>query len=566
MIRPHRSRVGTVLGLVGVVVVAAALLTPAIAASDSSKAGLQFRVKLAPALQTGNLTGRLIVVASTQSGDDQLSWIVNFPSVQPFFGMDVSDWTPGSTQTLRDDAGVYGFPLEHLIDLPAGDYYVQAFLNVYTRFSRSDGSVVWLPMPCGDGQDAISSPGNLYSSVVPMHLDGEHTGLKQLTLDQMIPYPEGTSVFPENAPDQTCQQGNYADTAHLKHIKIQSQLLSEFWGKPMYIGANVLLPMSYDEPGNEEEQYPVVYDQGHWPGGGVLRFSETSNSGFSEYWKDPETPQFIAVTIRHENPYYDDSYAVNSANLGPYGDAITQELIPYIDQHFRTYPERWARTLTGGSTGGWEALAQMVFYPDVYGGTWGISPDPVDFRYHQIVNIYSDPNAYFTDREWVDTPRPSSRRTDGNTQFTMVEENHWELALGTRWRSGMQWAVWAAVYGPQGPDGYPADIWDQDTGVIDHSVAALWQPMDLRLQIVNNWATLGPKLTGRFHDYGGDDDTYFLNNSSELLEAAMADLTDPPANADFVFIHNGGHGASPYSTTELLTIMYNAMIGDMPSP
>jgi hypothetical protein len=95
-------------------------------------------------------------------------------------------------------------------------------------------------------------------------------------------------------------------------------------------------------------------------------------------------------------------------------------------------------------------------------------------------------------------------------------------------------------------------------------VADAWKPMDLRLKIVNNWATLGAKLTGRVHDYGGDDDSFFLNNSSELLKAAMAGLTNPPANAEFVFIDNGGHGASPYSTTELLTIMYNAMIADKP--
>jgi len=557
----HRLRFGTIFASVSAL--AAGLLTPALTASDNPKVGLQFRVTLAPELQTGDLTGRLIVVASTESGDDQLSTIVDFPDVQPFFGMDVSTWSPGTTRTLRGD-DAYGFPLQHLTDLPDGDYYVQAFLNVYTRFTRSDGSTVWLHMPCGDGQDAISSPGNLYSAVVPMHVDGQHAGLKQLTLDQMIPYPGGTSPFAENAPADTCQQGNYTDTQHLKHIKIQSDLLSRFWGKPMYIGANVLLPISYDQPGHENERYPVVYSQGHWPDGGVLRFSETGTTGFSGYWKDPKTPQFIVITLRHENPYYDDSYAVNSANLGPYGDAITQELIPYIDEHFRTHPERWARTLTGGSTGGWEALAQMAFYPDVYGGTWAISPDSVDFRFHQIVNIYSDPNAYFTDREWVDTPRPSSRSVPGDTRFTMVEENHWELALGTHWRSGMQWAVWAAVYGPQGPDGYPANIWDQETGVIDHSVADAWKPMDLRLKIVNNWATLGANLTGRVHDYGGDDDSFFLNNSSELLKAAMAGLTNPPANAEFVFIDNGGHGASPYSTTELLTIIYNAMIADKP--
>jgi Putative esterase len=523
-------------------------------------------VTLSPSLMPSEgtaFTGRLIVVASTISGTSVLSRMNSATSGQPFWGLDVSGWKPGKAKTLSTDSA-YGYPLERVKDLPPGDYYVQAFLNVYTQFTRSDGSVVWLHMPCGDGQSPTSSPGNLYSAVVPMHLDGMTSGTQVLTIDQMIPYPAGTSTFPDNSPNETCQQGNYVDSDHLKHIKIQSDLLTEFWGRPMYIGANVLLPMTYDQPGHEADQFPVVYNHGHWPGGNVQGFGETSTNTFSTWWRDPSTPQFIIVTIRHENPYYDDSYAVNSANLGPYGDAINQELIPAIDAQFRTYPERWARTLTGGSTGGWEVLASMVFYPDVYGGTWGISPDPVDFRYHQIVNVYSDANAYFTDRQWVDTPRPSQRNVAGNTSLTMDEENHWELALGTHWRSGKQWAVWAAVYGPQGPDGYPANIWDMETGVIDHTVSTAWQPMDLRLNIVNNWATLGPKLTGRFHDYGGDDDSYFLNDSSELLETAMAALTDPPANADFQWVHNGGHGASPYTTPQLLTIMYNAMIADMP--
>jgi hypothetical protein len=257
---------------------------------------------------------------------------------------------------------------------------------------------------------------------------------------------------------------------------------------------------------------------------------------------------------------------VNSANLGPWGDAITQELLPYIDQNFRTYPARWARTLTGGSTGGWEALAQFIFYPDVYGGTWAISPDPPDFRHHQVVNVYSDANAYVTHSgAWLDIPRPAARTGSGDTSWTMDEENHWEAALGSHGRSQLgQWDIWQAVYGPQGADGYPAPIWDKQTGDIDHTVAMGWQPMDLRLYVVNNWATLGPKLTGRIHDYGGSEDTFFLNNASQDFQTALAALTSPPANADFQWILFGRHGASPYTTQQLLTIMYNAMIADAP--
>lgn len=546
-------------------VVLAAMWAIPSAGSTAGGQMLKFEVTLSPALNTGKLTGRLIVVVSTTNRTSELSQMNSVTNPSPFFGADVSTWNPGTIRKLAHSQGVYGYPLTSLGDLPAGDYYVQAFLNVYTQFTRSDGSVVWLHMPCGDGATPTSSPGNLYSSVVPLHLDGKTSGLQQLTLDKMIAYPSGTSTFPDDSPSGTCQQNNYTDTQHLKHIKIKSALLSAFWGRPIYIGANVLLPMDYDRAGHETDQYPVVYDQGHWPGGGVLGFNEASSTGFSAYWKDPATPQFIAVTIRHETPYYDDSYAVNTANVGPWGDAITQELIPYIDSHFRTYPARWARSLTGVSTGGWEALAQMVYYPDVYDGTWAISPDSVDFRSHQLVNIYSNPNAYYQVHQWVNVPRLSQRQTTGDSVMTMEEENHWELALGTHGRSQLgQWDVWQAVYGPEGADGYPAVIWDKQTGAIDHSVATQWQPKDLRLYIVNNWSTLGPKLTGRLHDYGGTDDSYFLDDSGDLLQAALAALTSPPANADFQWVQGGAHGASPYTTQQLLTIMYNAMLADKP--
>jgi Putative esterase len=551
---------------VGLFAVLALMLAMPSSAADSGQV-LKFVVTLAPSLQTGKVTGRLLVVISTTNRASELSQMNSVTNASPFFGTDVSSWKPGTMQKIAHGDDVNGYPLAELENLPAGDYFVQAFFNVYTQFNRSDGSSVWLHMPCGDGGSGTSSPGNLFSAVVPLHLDGEHSGVQQLTLNQMIPYPAGTTTFPQNDPTHTCQQNNYADTDHLKHIKIQSPLLSAFWGKPIYIGANVLLPMTYGQPGHENDHYPVVYDQGHWPGGGVLGFSETSSTGFSAYWKDPSTPQFIAVTIRHENPYYDDSYAVNSANLGPWGDAITKELIPYIDSTYRTYPSRWARTLTGGSTGGWEALAQMIFYPDVYDGTWAISPDPPDFRNHQLVNVYSDANAYFQKHQWVSVPRLSQRVVSGDSVMTMEEENHWELALGTHGRSQSgQWDVWQAVYGPEGSDGYPAVIWNKQTGDIDHAVATQWQPKDLRLYVTGNWATLGPKLTGRIHDYGGTADSFFLNEASLLFQNALAALTNPPANADFQWVERGAHGASPYTTQQLLTIMYNAMWADAPCP
>src|SRR6202043_214203 len=131
-------------------------------------------------------------------------------------------------------------------------------------------------------------------------------------------------------------------------------------------------------------------------------------------WTLAGFPRMIVVTFQHPTVYFDDSYAVNSANNGPYGDAIMNELIPYVESHFRIIKKPYARVLTGGSTGGWESLALQLFHPDFFGGTWTLCPDPVDFRRYQLVDIYKDENAfvigpgYIPDRtpeDWVSPPQ-----------------------------------------------------------------------------------------------------------------------------------------------------------------
>ncbi len=540
------------LSVLAVAVLAAALSIGLAGGASGDRPGqhsTSFKVAIAKGTVSHPVTGRAYVIV-TRNGEDEPRFQLDVTGV-PFFGKDVRRAKAGHAFTIDTGPGVYGYPLKSIRDLPEGDYYVQAFFNVYTRFDRSDGSVVWLHMPGGDGQYPLDSPGNLFSTPVKVHLQPWRAQSIKLVLDQVI---QPADPVP---PGGTAQQGNPADSAHVKHVKIKSKLLSDYWGTDMYIGADVLLPEGYDA---STDKYPVVYLHGHYPSGNPYSFREDLGNDFSKWWVAADTPRMIVVQFRHENPYYDDSYAVNSANLGPYGDAITQELMPAVDAEFRTINERWARALTGGSTGGWEVLAQLFFYPELYVGAWARSPDPVDFRFHQLVNVYDDANAYFNQSEWVDVPRPSSRSIPGDTRWTMEEENHFELAMGTHGRSGLgQWDVWQAVFGPQGPDGYPAPIWDKATGEIDHTVSEAWKPMDLRLYLQENWATVGPKVAGRIHIYAGDDDNYFLNNAVELLDEYLKTTTDPAADAEIVYGHNQGHSWWPYTMPELLTIIYEAM-------
>ncbi len=432
---------------------------------------------------------------------------------------------------------IYGFPLEQFKDIPAGDYFVQAFFTVYTTFERADGHVLKLAEPGGSGgiQRNFTDPNNIYSSVQEVYLDPDEPETVRLLLDSVIE--------PDYAGDEIVQQGAYEDSELVKYVTVKSELVSEFWGQPMYIGANILLPKGYHE--NPDVYYPVYYQMGHWPGDRApMRFGEGGE--IDEAWMSDDFPRMIVVNIRDANRYFGTSYSVNSENLGPYGDAIVKELIPYLEKNFRMLPESWARLLSGGSTGGWEALALQVFYPDFFGGSWPICPDGVDFRAYQLVNVYEHENAYY-DRigaGWITTERPSNRTIDGQIRFTIRQENYWERALGTHSRSGRQWAIWEAVHGPVGEDGYPAPIWDPLTGVIDKEVAEYWKNFDLRYYLEENWDEIGHLLVGKIHVHMGDMDGYYLNVATYMLEEFLESTTDPYYDGTFTYYRLTGHGGA----------------------
>jgi hypothetical protein len=348
-----------------------------------------------------------------------------------------------------------------------------------------------------------------------------------------------------------------ADTKFVKHVRLKSALLSAFWGEPVYLGATVLLPEGWES--HSDAHFPLVIEHGHFTPDQELFSEQPPPSNlqgedrldaeyaykFYQDWTSGRLPRVLLVNIQHPTPYYDDSYAVNSANEGPYGDAITQELIPYLEASFRGIGEGWARTMFGGSTGGWESLAAQVFYPDFFNGAWACCPDAVDFHAHQIVNIYDDRNAFWRKGIWGNVPQPDDRDLDGRLDCTMEQSVRLELVLGNHGRSGRDWNNWQAVYGPVGEDGYPRPIWDPVTGVIDHDVAAYWRDhYDLKYILQRDWKTLGPKLVGKIHIVVGTRDTFYLDNAVRLLQKFLESTNDPYYAGSIKYGPHQPHGYS----------------------
>ena len=511
------------------------------------------------------LDGRLLLMLSANNDKEPRFQINSGLDAQLIFGVDVDDMQAG--QEISFDDSVFGFPYASLKDVPPGDYYVQALLHSYETFNLETGHTVKLPMDNGEGQQWNRSPGNLYSQPFKITIGTGGIQNVKVSMNKIIP--------PIEEPK---------DTEWVKHIKIKSEKLSKFWGRDMYLGAHILLPKGFDD--HPEAKYPLMVFQGHFPsdfGGfrttppdpdtkpeysarfdveGYNIIQQQEAYDFYKRWNDPNFPRFLIIEIQHPTPYYDDSYAVNSASQGPYGDAITYELIPHIEKEFRGIGEGWARFLYGGSTGGWEALAVQVKYPEEYNGCFAACPDPIDFRAYCLTNIYEDKNAYYYKSENKKLEVPARRDYLGQISSTIKDENHLELVLGTKSRSGQQWDIWEATYSPLNNEGYPERIWDKKTGDINPKVAEYWKEnFDLRHILERDWEKLGDNLKGKIHIYCGDMDNYYLNNAVYLMEDFLEKTTDPYYDGEVLYGDRAEHcwNGDPELPNHITRMRYNSM-------
>lgn len=457
--------------------------------------------------------GRMFVVLSRTNNPEPRFQLgrsgVNAPQT---LARDFKQLAPGATVTL--DQGAFGFPLTNLLAMAPGEYFIQAMFecNADLRFRNA--------------------PGNLYSEVRKQKVDPARGGAIALALSKQIPA--------EELP---------ADTEMVKFVKIQSKLLSQFFGRPIFLRAGVILPRNYErEPAR---RYPL------WVRIGGLNSRYTAvtrlmspKTDFRNTWMADDAPRFILLQLDGAGPL-GDPYQVNSANNGPFGDAVTQELIPHIEASFRAIGKPDARVLSGTSTGGWVALALQIFYPDFFNGAWSSCPDPVDFRALELANIYEDENLYLNK---YGNERPSERTPPGDVALLARREISAENLLGpgnSYTLSGEQWGEWNAAFSPRGTDGLPVPLWDEQTGKINRDVAEQWKKYDLRLVLKDNWRRLGPKLRGKIHISAGEADQYFLNNAVHLLDQSLHEA-EPPFEGNIVYGLGKPHAWSSLTLREML--------------
>ena len=518
-------------------------------------------------LSNESFDGRLLVMISKDGSKEPRYQINDTKDTGILVGKNVENWKSGNVEGFYSKTLAY--PIENLGELDNGEYFIQALLHKYETFNLSNGKTVKLPMDQGEGQHWNTSPKNIYSK--PIKINFKKNTTVKIEITEEIP-----PIEPEK------------DTDYIKHVKIKSELLSKFWGRPMYLQANVLIPKDFKK--ESKTRYPLMVFHGHFPksiGGfrtspptapkkdtiynsrfgitGYKYIQEKEAYDFYKKWTSKNFPRFLVIEIQHQNPYYDDSYAVNSANIGPYGDAITYELIPHVEKMFNGVGKGWGRFLYGGSTGGWEALAVQVFYPKEYNGCFAACPDPIDFRAYTVVDIYNDENAYYKEGSFKKILRPGIRDGKGHIKTQLIDMNRREYILGDNSRSGDQWDIWQAVYSPSDENGYPKPIWDKLSGEIDHDVAKYWmENYDLRYIMERDWDKIGNDLKGKINIYCGDMDNYYLNNAVVLTENFLENTTNPYYSGEVDYGNGAEHcwNGDQKNPNHISRLRYNTMYLD----
>lgn len=447
-------------------------------------ADLTFNVSYPKESFAGPFSGRVVVCLSKRSKNPKNG--PNWFNPEPMYSAGFKDVEPGKAMVI-DDKVATGFPGK-IADLEPGEYNIQAVLD------RNLG-----------GRTIGGSPGNLYSETQTVTLDPKNPQVVTIICDKVIEEPK------------------FQDTDSVKGIRFESKLLSDFTKRPTFMKAAVILPEAYDKEPNRK--FPVYYEV---PGfGGTSQFLSGSSSRRGTLRN--EEP-FIVVQLDPSCPTGHSVFA-DSDNNGPWGKALTAELIPEIEKKFRTYQAPWARYVGGHSSGGWSSLWLQVAYPEVFGGCWSTSPDPVDFRDFQRIDIYKPGVNMFTDE--AGQPRPIARSGETPTIFYKA------FSSMERPIRGEQLGSFEGVFSPKGPDGEPAKLWDRDTGAIDPKVAEAWKRYDIGLILRTRWNELAPKLKGKVHVYMGETDTFYLEGAVKLLQKDMKAI-----GADTVIeLFPGDHGS-----------------------
>ena len=448
---------------------------------------LRFRVTLAPELGTSALSGRLLIFLQAGTGARKpLEPQMLEPGKVWVTAIELHDLVPGRPLEVTP---TLAYP-KPFAEAPAGDYQLMAVLDTRHTYAYSG-------LGAGDlRSDLVTVKGFTPATAAPV----------EFTLSVRVP---GESV---------------RETESLRLVEMESARLSKFWGRPIRVRAAVLLPPGYAK--SPEKKYPTVY-MVHGFEADHLWGATYMAPQLAAWMAQGKLGEMIWVFLDGSCPLGHHEFA-DSVNNGPWGEALTREFIPWLEQRFRMDGVARGRLLTGHSSGGWSTLWLQTHYPESFGGTWSTSPDPPDFRNFTGVDLPAGENLY---RKPDGTAR-NLVRWHGRPIMTVEEYVRLEEVEGDH---GGQFDSFDAVFSPRGDDGRPLPMFDRATGAPDPAVVKAWQEnYDIDAYLKKNWKRLEPRLRGKLHVWVGSEDNFHLEDGVRLLQQTLEGLGGAEARITYL--------------------------------
>lgn len=443
------------------------------------------------------VSGRLLLFAKPGAGNASVDLDMMSPTKVYVAAKEIANLAPGEAVDIDADDVAFPGPLSKA---SPGAYEIQAVLDIHHSYNY-------------DGR----TQGDLISNVVSIAIPAAPSALLGLSLGQTATVP----------PDPLAHRADVADA--LKPIDFVSPVLTRFWGRDIHMRGWVLLPPGYDS--TSATTYPTVYFT-HGFGGTLLALRGRFATVLYDRMKQGRMPGMIWVLLDESSPTGTHEFA-DSVNNGPWGSALTQELIPHLEEIYHMDARMNGRFLQGHSSGGWATLWLQTHYSTIFGGTWSTSPDPSDFHFFSTIDLYARNSNMFTRQDG--TPQPIMRE-HGQPLATMKQLAGLEAVIGAY---GGQLASFEWVFSPRGSDGRPQPLFDRTTGAIDASVAAYWRShYDIVEYLKTNWSSVGSDVKGKIHLFVGTDDTFYLDGAAHSLQSTLEQLDGEP---HFEFLPGRSH-------------------------
>jgi hypothetical protein len=290
----------------------------------------------------------------------------------------------------------------------------------------------------------------------------------------------------------------------------------------------VYLPPGYDD---SEQRYPSIYViQGYtgqvamWANRTAFRptFPETADALFATGDVPPAVLVFVDAWTA-----YGGSQFVDSPGTGRYHSYLCQEVVPFVDERYRTLADRAHRAITGKSSGGFGAMITPMLRPDLFGALASHAGDALyEFCYlaefgksvRHLRDYDGDISAWWTDFQ-------------SRTPFTKAADEHLLMMLGI-----------SACFSAR-DDGTPELPFDPHTGVLRPSVWQRWLDWD-PVRMAPRYTEALRSLRAVWLDAGTRDE-WFLDLGAQAFRAALRDAELPDERVHFE-LFDAGHSRIDY--------------------